>query len=248
MVGRRKPHCVLSRNTGQPVLQRGGTRFLADDCQPDSGWISGAVKHRFFRRQRASFRTCTLLFSVNSELLHPPLHLLFFPFSVHFFRTTPSRSLKRRAFFKLRPHKCYFCPLNNPLANPRNCPHCGQKWTGWRRKAPSLFSCFAACGFSLCRNPLAGILFLLLPFLHRSRTSAQRLVLSPLVGTRSAGRRKRHKPPTRARRAVTGVLAVRSTCVFNKIGIFSPCCVLVQLLHLPVIVLLECRLNRLDCE
>ena len=47
---------------------------------------------------------------------------------------------------------------------------------------------------------------------------------------------------------VTGVLAVRSTCVFNKIGIFSPCCVLVQLLHLPVIVLLECRLNRLDCE
>ena len=33
MAGRRKPHCVLSRNTGQPVLQRGGTRFLADDCK-----------------------------------------------------------------------------------------------------------------------------------------------------------------------------------------------------------------------
>ena len=119
---------------------------------------------------------------------------------------------------------------------------------GLAQKSVRPFSCFAACGFSLCRNPLAGILFLLLPFLHRSRTSAQRLVLSPLVGTRSAGRRKRHKPPTRARRAVTGVLAVRSTCVFNKIGIFSPCCVLVQLLHLPVIVLLECRLNRSDCE
>ena len=119
---------------------------------------------------------------------------------------------------------------------------------GQTQKSVRPFSCFAACGFSLCRNPLAGILFLLLPFLHRSRTSAQRLVLSPLVGTRSAGRRKRHKPPTWARRAVTGVLAVRSTCVFNKIGIFSPCCVLVQLLHLPVIVLLECRLNRLDCE
>ena len=56
----------------------------------------------------------------------------------------------------------------------------------------------AACGFSLCRNPLAGILFLLLPFLHRSRTSAQRLVLSPLVGTRSAGLRKSHKLPTLA--------------------------------------------------
>ena len=66
--------------------------------------------------------------------------------------------------------------------------------------------------------------------------------------TRSAAPRKPHKPPTRARRAVTGVLSVRSTCVFNKIGIFSPCCVLVQLLHLPVIVLLECRLNRSDCE
>ena len=113
---------------------------------------------------------------------------------------------------------------------------------------PAALSCFAACGFSLCRNPLAGILFLLLPFLHRSRTSAQRLVLSPLVGTRSAGRRKRHKPPTRARRAVTGVLSVRSTCVFNKIGIFPLCHVLIQLLHLPVVVLLERELNWSDCE
>ena len=24
----------------------------------------------------------------------------------------------------------------------QNCPHCGQKWLGWRRKAPSLFSCY----------------------------------------------------------------------------------------------------------
>ena len=38
---------------------------------------------------------------------------------------------------------------------------------------------------------------------------------------------------------VTGVSAVRSTCVFNKIGIFPLCHVLIQLLHLPVIVLLE---------
>ena len=52
------------------------------------------------------------------------------------------------------------------------------------------------------------------------------------MGTRSAASRKRHKLPTRARRAVTGVLAVRSTCVLNKIGIFPPCCALVQLLHL----------------
>ena len=44
MAGRRKPHCVLSRNTGQPVLQRRGARFLADDRQPDYDRISGAVK------------------------------------------------------------------------------------------------------------------------------------------------------------------------------------------------------------
>ena len=119
---------------------------------------------------------------------------------------------------------------------------------GQTQKSVRPFSCFAACGFSLCRNPPAAVLFLRLPCPQCSRTSAQRPVFGLPAGTRSAGLRKPHKPPTRARRAVTGVLAVRSTCVFNKIGIFSPCCVLVQLLHLPVIVLLECRLNRSDCE
>ena len=207
MVGRRKPHCVLSRNTGQPVLQRGGTRFLADDCQLDSGWISGAVKHRFFRRQRASFRTCTLLFSVNSELLHPPLHLLFFPFSVHFFRTTPSCSLKRRAFFKLRPHKCYFCPLNNPLVKLQNCPHCGQRCLPKGAHDPAALSCFAACGFFLCQNSPAGVLLLRLAFPQRSRTSAQRPVFGLPAGTRSVGLRKPHKPPTRARQRGSSTLS-----------------------------------------
>ena len=47
---------------------------------------------------------------------------------------------------------------------------------------------------------------------------------------------------------VTGVLAVRSTCVFNEIGIFSSCSIFIQLLHLPVIVLLECSLNWSDGE
>ena len=119
---------------------------------------------------------------------------------------------------------------------------------GQTQKSVRPFSCFAACGFSLCRNSLVDVLFLLLAFLQHSRTSAQRLVFCCWMGTRSAGLRKPHKPPTRARRAVTGVLAVRSTCVFNKIGIFSPCCVLVQLLHLPVIVLLEHELNWSDGE
>ena len=59
---------------------------------------------------------------------------------------------------------------------------------------------------------------------------------------------KPHKPPTRARQAVTGILAALSTCVFNKIGIFLPRGVLIQFLQLLVIVLLECRLNRSDGE
>ena len=119
---------------------------------------------------------------------------------------------------------------------------------GRTQKSVRPFSCFAACGFSLCRNSLADVLFLLLAFLQHSRTSAQRPVFVLPVGTRSAELRKPHKPPPRARRRGSGVFAVHSTHVFNKIGIFSPCCVLVQLLHLPVIVLLERELNWSDCE
>ena len=43
----------------------------------------------------------------------------------------------------------------------------------------------AACGFSLCRNSLANVLLLRLPFLQHSRTSAQRPVFRLPVGTRS---------------------------------------------------------------
>jgi len=63
------------------------------------------------------------------------------------------------------------------------------------------------------------------------------------VGTRSAVPRKPHKPPTRARQAGIGVLAVRSACVFNETGIFPPCGILVQFPHLPIKVLLEHELN-----
>ena len=80
------------------------------------------------------------------------------------------------------------------------------------------------------------------------RTLAQRPVFGLLAGTRSAVSGKPHKPPTRARQAVTGILAALSTCVFNKIGIFLPRGVLIQFLQLLVIVLLECRLNRSDGE
>ena len=114
--------------------------------------------------------------------------------------------------------------------HPTKLPALRAEVAGRTQKSVRPFSCFAACGFSLCRNSLADVLFLLLAFLQHSRTLAQRPVFGLSAGTRSVGLRKPHKPPPRARRAVTGVLAVRSTCVFNKIGISSPCCVLGKLL------------------
>ena len=104
------------------------------------------------------------------------------------------------------------------------------------------FLAFAEGDFSCCRARSVPTFF------QRSRTEAQRPVFWCLAGTRSAGLRKPHKPPTRARRRGSGVFAVHSTHVFNKIGIFPPCGILVQLLHLPVIVLLERELNWSDGE
>ncbi len=118
---------------------------------------------------------------------------------------------------------------------PPKLPALRAEVNGLAQKSASPFSCFAACGFSLCRNPPAGVLLLGLPLSQRSCTSAQRPVLWLSAGTRSAVSRKPHIPPTRVRRAATGVLAVRSTCVFNEIGTFSPCRVLVHLLHLTII-------------
>jgi hypothetical protein len=69
---------------------------------------------------------------------------------------------------------------------------------GLAQKSASPFSCFAAYGFSLCRNPPAAVLFLRLPCPQCSRTSAQRPVFGLPAGTRSAVPRKPHKPPTRA--------------------------------------------------
>ena len=132
--------------------------------------------------------------------------------------------------------------------HPPKLPALRAEVDGRTQKSVRPFSCFAACGFSLCRKPPAGVLLLRLPFPQRSRTAVQRPVFGLPAGTRSAAQRKPHKPPTRARRAGTGVLAACSTCVFNEIDIFLPCCVLDQLLHLPVIVLLERRLDRPDGE
>ena len=131
---------------------------------------------------------------------------------------------------------------------PSKLPALRAEVDGRTQKSVRPFSCFAACGFSLRQNSPAAVLFLRFPCPQCSRTLAQRPVFGLPAGTRSAGLRKPHKPPTRARRAVTGVLSVRSTGVFNEIGIFSPCRVLGKLLHLPIIVLLERELNWSDCE
>ena len=168
--------------------------------------------------------------------------------STHFFRATPLFSLKRQAFFKSRPQECYFCSLNNPLVNPRNCPHCGQKWTAGRRKASDLSPASPLAASPSAEIRPQAVFLLRLPLSQRSRTAVQRPVFGLPAGTRSAELRKPHKLPTRVRRRGSGVLAVRSTRVFNKIGIFPPCCVLVQLPQLPVVVLLKRRLNRSDCE
>ena len=160
--------------------------------------------------------------------------------------------------FKITAPFHFWKPQKSAVFIPQNCPHCGQKWSARRKKAPGFSPAFSpqrskSLDFSLF--DVLGEVTLSIwcwlracHFLQSSRTEAQRPIFRLPVGTRPAVLRKPHKPPTRARRAGIGVLSVRSTCVLNKIGIFPPCCVLVQLLHLPVIVLLECRLNRSDCE
>jgi len=82
--------------------------------------------------------------------------------------------------------------------HPPKLPALRAEVDGRTQKSVRPFSCFAACGFSLCRNSLADVLFLLLAFLQHSRTLAQRPVFGLPAGTRSAAPRKPHKPPTRA--------------------------------------------------
>ena len=152
-------------------------------------------------------------------------------------------------------------PQKSAVFTPQNCPHCGQKWSARRKKAPGFSPAFSPRRPKSLDFARFGV-FPHLPqaafpaaisscsdvFCQRSRTAAQRPVFGLPADTRSAGRRKRHKPLTRARQAGIGVLAVRSACVFNETGIFPPCGILAQFSHLPIIVLLERELNWSDCE
>ncbi len=126
--------------------------------------------------------------------------------STHFFRATPSCSLKRQAFFKSRPQECYFCPLNNPLANLETARTAGRCDRRGVRTTPRL--CPAS---PLAASPSAEIR--LQPFFFcvcRVRNDPARRcnVRSSgfRTGTRSAAPRKPHKPPPRARRRGSGVL------------------------------------------
>ena len=74
---------------------------------------------------------------------------------------------------------------------------------GWRRKAPSLFSCLAACGFSSAESRPQALRLLCCSSAGHSHTSAQCPVFRLPVSTRSAVPRKPHKAPTRARRRGT---------------------------------------------
>ena len=164
------------------------------------------------------------------------------------FSCNPAVFLETSGFFQITTPRVLFLPSQQPPRKSPKLPARRADVTAAGAHDPAALSCFAAYGFFLCRNPPAAVLFLRLPCPQCSRTLAQRPVLWLPVGTRSAELRKPHKPPTRARRRGSGVFAVHSTHVFNKIGIFPPCGILVQLLHLPVIVLLERELNWSDGE
>ena len=101
------------------VLQRGGSRFLADDRQPDFDRISSAVKRRFFRRQLASFSACKLFFSANSEFF---THLCTCRYLFDFytlFSCNPAVFLETSGFFQITTPRVLFLPSQQP---PRKSP------------------------------------------------------------------------------------------------------------------------------
>ena len=178
--------------------------------------------------------------------------------SAHFFRATPSVFLETAGFFQITtPQSAIFALSTTPSQIPETARTAGRCDRRGARTTPRLCPAFPPQRPKSLDFALNGARAT--PAVKRSSlpccsVAAACLADAParwrnvrfsgfLVGTRSAGRRKRHKPPTRARRAWIGVLAVRSACVFNEIGIFSPCRVLGKLLHLPVIVLLERRIE-----
>ena len=122
----------------------------ADDRPADSGWISGAVKCRLFRRQRASFRACKLLFSVSSEFF---THLCTCRYLFDFytlFSCNPAVFLETSGFFQITTPRVLFLPSQQPPRKSPKLPARRADVTAAGAHDPAALSCFAACGFSLC--------------------------------------------------------------------------------------------------
>ena len=81
---------------------------------------------------------------------------------------TPSKNEKRQnsacnsgtilAFSENQRQSTFHPRRKAPFLSPKTARTAGRSGRAWRRKAPSLFSCFAACGSALCRRSPAGAL------------------------------------------------------------------------------------------
>ena len=70
-------------------------------------------------------------------------------------------------------------PQKSAVFTPQNCPHCGQKWTGWRRKAPGLSPAFSPLSRRGVQNPS------ILTIFSDSRICRKRLSSLPFLPIRA---------------------------------------------------------------
>ncbi len=151
-----------------------------------------------------------------------------------FFVGTPSVSLETAGFFhSATPPGCFSLCLERPRKSPK-LPAPRADVTAAGRARPRGFVLLSRRGV---QNPSILTVFSVFPhlpqasfpaavlantsiFRQRSRTAVQRPVFGLPAGTRSAGRQKWHKPPTRARQAVTGVLSALNLCFQQNRHIF----------------------------
>ena len=129
-------------------------------------------------------------------------------------------------------------PQKSAVFTPQNCPHCGQKWSARRKKAPGFSPAFSpqrpksldfALFRALSRLPQAAFLTAVLAntsiFRQRSRTAAQRAVLRLLAGMRSAGRHGRDGVGALFRLPAQPVFSIRSAyfCLAASSSSFCIC-------------------------
>ena len=147
----------------------------ADNRPSDSGWISGAVKRRFFRRQLASFSACKLLFSVSSEFF---THLCTCRYLFDFytlFSCNPAVFLETSGFFQITTPRVLRFPSQQP---PRKSPKLPA-----RRADVTAAGCARPRGFVLLRR--LRLLPLLKPARRRSSSTLGIPATLPHVGATS---------------------------------------------------------------